>query len=63
MSYSLRSNDPLLLKPPTVKTLATLGDRAFVSAAPKLWNCLLAEIRHAQSLDSFKHQLIVLNIN
>ena len=32
-SYSLRSNNKLLLSPPTIKTLPTLGDRAFAAAA------------------------------
>ena len=33
----------------------TLGDRAFVAAAPKLWNDLPLEIRMAQSVDTFKN--------
>ena len=32
--YSLRSNESLLLELPSTKTLPTLGDRAFQSAAP-----------------------------
>ena len=36
--YSLRSTQELLLMPPTVKTKKTLGDRAYVSAAPSVWN-------------------------
>ena len=56
MSYSLRSNDTLLLKPPTVKTLATLGDRAFVSAAPNYG------IVYQLKLDML-NPLIVLNVN
>ena len=45
-SYSLRSNNKLLLSPPTIKTLPTLGDRAFAAAAPKLWNSLPLELRN-----------------
>jgi len=44
-NYSLRSNGELLLSPPVVKTLSTLGDRAFAAAAPKLWNQLPSELR------------------
>ena len=35
-SYNLRSNDELLLAPPTFKSKKTLGDRAFQVAAPTL---------------------------
>ena len=38
--YNLRSSKELLLKRPTIRSLATLGDRAFEVAAPKLWNAL-----------------------
>ena len=38
------SNDGILLSHPNFKTLTTLGDRAFVAAAPKLWNHLPLEI-------------------
>ena len=50
----LRSNDGILLSRPNFKTLTTLGDRAFVAAAPKLWNDLPLEIRMAKSVDTFK---------
>jgi len=30
-----------------------MGDRAFPSLAPKLWNSLPSEIRNAESLTSF----------
>ena len=50
----LRSNDGILLSCPNFKTLTTLGDRAFVAAAPKLWNDLPLEIRMAKSVDTFK---------
>ena len=32
----------------------TLGDRAFQSAAPYLWNALPSEIRNMKTLDTFK---------
>ena len=38
--YSLRSADGILRSEPKFKTLITLGDRAFVSSAPKMWNAL-----------------------
>ena len=42
--FRLRSDDGILLSHPNFKTLTTLGDRAFVAAAPKLLNDLLLEI-------------------
>ena len=50
----MRSNDGILLSHPNFKTLTTLGDRAFVIAAPKLWNDLPLEIRMAKFVDTFK---------
>ena len=53
-SYRLRSShDTMLLRYPLCKTKITLGDRAFVSAAPKLWNNLPPSIRYASSTDLF----------
>ena len=49
----LRSNDGILLSHPNFKTSTTLGDRAFVASALKLWNDLLLEIRMAKSVDTF----------
>ena len=42
--YSLRSNNKYLLSNPNFRTLPTLGDRAFVAAAPKLWNNLTLDL-------------------
>ena len=56
-SYSLRSNNKLLLCPPSFKTLTTLGDRAFIAAAPKLWNVLPLNLRSISDFDVFKHDL------
>ena len=56
--YNLRSSvNRLLLKYPTFKSLATLGDRSFTCAAPKLWNNLPCDIRNASNLDHFKRLL------
>ncbi|XP_071761460.2 uncharacterized protein LOC139916471 [Centroberyx gerrardi] len=50
---TLRSTNSLLLRAPSTK-LRTMGDRAFCSAAPRLWNSLPNHLRAAQTLDSFK---------
>ena len=42
--YNLRSGNATLLVPAKARCLPTLGDRAFQSAAPKLWNSVQAEI-------------------
>ena len=47
----------LLLKYPAFKSLATLGDRSFTYAAPKLWNKLPCDIRNVSNLDHFKRLL------
>ena len=52
--YRLRSNNGILVSHPNFKTLTTLGDRAFVASALKLWNDLPLEIRMAKSVDTFK---------
>ena len=53
---SLRSSNTHLLK--SKKTnLRTMGDRAFCSAAPELWNALPAHLRAPQSVVSFKKGL------
>ena len=57
-THNLRSShDTLLLQIPTCKTKITLGDRAFVCAAPKLWNNLPFEIRTSSSVETFKSRL------
>ena len=48
----LRSNNKFLLSQPSVKTRR--GDRAFVVAAPKLWNDLAYDIRIISDFTSFK---------
>ena len=52
--YSLRSNESMLLTLPGIKTCPILGDRAFQSAAPYLWNALPSAIRNIKTLDTFK---------
>ena len=53
-SYHLRSNDELLLAPPTFKSKKTLGDRAFQVAVPTLWNKRPCALRMETSLKPFK---------
>ena len=50
---TLRSTNTLLLQVPSTR-FSTMGDRAFCSAAPRLWNSLPTQLRATQSLDSFK---------
>ena len=55
--YNLRSsNDSTLLSYPKIKPKATLGERAFAFAAPKLWNALPRPIRESTSVDTFKRK-------
>ena len=55
--YNLRSRNATLLVSAKTRCPPTFGDRAFQSAAPKLWNSLPAEIRNIQTLTSFKQAL------
>ena len=43
-AYNLRSSGGILLASPPFRTKATLGDRSFQVAAPKLWNALPREL-------------------
>ena len=52
--YSLRSNESIFLELPGIKTHPTLGDHAFQSAAPYLWNALPSAIRIVKTWDTFK---------
>ena len=54
--YNLRNHMGTLLTPASVKFKVTLGNRAFKSSAPKLWNSLPLSIRNIQSLNTFKAQ-------
>ena len=51
------SSDGTLLSYPTVKPKVTLGQRAFVFAAPNLWNALARCTRESISIDTFKSKL------
>ena len=56
-SYNLKSNDGLLLAPPTFKSKKTISDRTFQVTAPTLWNKLLSVLRMETSLKPFKAKL------
>ena len=56
-NYNLRSNNSLVLDPPKMKSLPSLGDRSFSVAAPKLWNKLPNYIRTSASISVFKSRL------
>ena len=51
--HNVRSRNATLLVSANARCLPTPGDRAFQSAAPKLWNSLPVEIRNIQTLTSF----------
>ena len=53
---TLRSANSNTLKTPRTK-LRTMGDRAFCSAAPRLWNALPDHLRAPQTTDAFKRNL------
>ena len=52
--YNLRSNDDVLLAPPTFKSNKTTGDGTFQVAAPFEWNKLPKSLRLENDLKSFK---------
>ncbi len=52
----LRSSETGLLTVPLTR-LRSMGDRAFSSLAPKLWNSLPIEIRQAKTISTFKSRL------
>ena len=54
-SYNLRSCAMgIMLQTPRTWTKKTLGDRAFLAAAPKLWNGLPSQIRNEPNFHRFK---------
>ena len=55
--YCLRSQDSITFMRPKGKFLATLGDRSFSAAAPKVWNSLPAEIRNIRCINVFKSSI------
>ena len=53
--YNLRrDNNGILLARSTIRTKKTIGDRAFMIAAPILWNSLPLSVRQAATVDDFK---------
>ena len=53
--YNLRrNNNVVLLARSTIRTKKSMGDRAFMIAAPILWNRLPLSIRQATTIDTFK---------
>ena len=50
LCLNITSNDSTLLSYPKIKPKATLGERAFAFAAPKLWNALPRPIRESTSV-------------
>ena len=54
--YTLRTNSQLLLEVPKT-TCKTFGDRAFASAAPRIWNDLPLAIRESETVKCFKSRL------
>ena len=55
-SRNLRSSNTNLLHRPKTK-LRTMGDRAFSSAAPRIWNTLPNHLRATQTVHTFKRGL------
>jgi len=55
--YNLRSDGGMLLEDYSARSKKTLGDRAFKTAAPKIWNILLVDIRMQDNYNIFKGQL------
>jgi len=55
--YNLRSDGGLLLEGYSARSKKTLGDRAFKTAAPKIWNILPEDIRMQDNYNIFKGQL------
>ena len=51
--YNLRSSGSILLSMPAVRS-KTLGDRAFMVAAPTFWNSLPKELRAITNVNNFK---------
>ena len=53
----MNSKDKTLLSYPIFKSKATLGDWAFMFAAPKLWNNLPRDIRESSSINILNRSL------
>ena len=57
LRYRLHSASGLILKYPSLKLKKTLGDRAFSSTAPNLWNSLPLHICLVDNFEHFKSLL------
>ena len=55
--YNLRSSDGIVLVDSSIRTKKTLGDRAFSTAAPKVWNNFSLHIRNEKNFNTFKKLL------
>jgi hypothetical protein len=55
-TYSLRSTNSGVLEIPSTRR-TTMGDRAFSVCAPRLWNCLPAQIKNISTFLKFKQEL------
>jgi len=55
--YNLRSDGGMLLEDYSARSKKTLGDRAFKTATPKIWNILPEDIRMQDNYNIFKRQL------
>ena len=55
--YNLRSDGGKLLEDYSVRSKKTLGDRAFKTSEPKIWNILPEDIRMQDNFNIFKRQL------
>jgi hypothetical protein len=53
----ISNNNGFCLQPPRARTKKTLGDRAFLTAAPKIWNELPYDVRNEGSYSKFKSLL------
>ena len=54
---NLRSCDGIVLVDLSIRTKKTLGDKAFSTAAPKVWNNLPLHIRNEKNFNTFKKLL------
>ena len=58
--YSLRSNQVTLLEDYSTKTKKTIGEKAFVTSAPKIWKKLPTYIRNLHNFSISKKLVIIL---
>ena len=51
--YNLRSSDGIVLVDSSIRTKKTLGDKAFSTAAPKVWNNFPLHIRNEKNFNLY----------